>query len=280
MRDSMAHQDVMPILSPGRHRSPRRGACFMEFASYLAGERWSDHPACTHGTLAHLARLVNDRTSDAGRARLAPLIPTVIGLTSDDPLLDVVLAVRAAQRRRAHRRRGAPALAGRGAARRPHGPRGTRRRARRGVARTRGSRPPRRPRRRRLGHPVHRGSRSAGRPAMTVRQCRDIVTGAVDGIARACVGDPDDRLVALLTAAVSDTARFVGASREGADVRAEADCARHRRDTGTGRFPGLRARVRLPSSAPCCDRDVPRRGPRIHGRLGRRIPVKHEYFSP
>ena len=38
MRDTMAHPDVMPILSPGRHRSPRRGACFMEFASYLAGE--------------------------------------------------------------------------------------------------------------------------------------------------------------------------------------------------------------------------------------------------
>ena len=62
-----------------------------------------------------------------------------------------------------------------------------------------------------------------GRAGMTVRQCRDIVTGAVDGIARACGGDPDERLVALLTAAVSDTARFVGATREAADVRAEAD---------------------------------------------------------
>src|SRR6188472_1657606 len=96
MRDAMAHPDVMPILSPGRHRSPRRGACFMEFASYLAGERWSDHPACTNGTLAHLARMVNDRTSDAGRARLTPLIPTVVGLTSEDPQLDVLLALRAA----------------------------------------------------------------------------------------------------------------------------------------------------------------------------------------
>src|SRR6478735_7710237 len=96
MRDRMAQPDVMPILSPGRHRSRRRGACFMEFASYLAGERWSDHPACTHGTLAHLARLVNDRTSEAGRARLTPLIPSVVGLTSDDPLLDVLLALRAA----------------------------------------------------------------------------------------------------------------------------------------------------------------------------------------
>ena len=62
-----------------------------------------------------------------------------------------------------------------------------------------------------------------GRPGMTVRQCRDIVTGAVDGIARACVGDPDDRLVALLTSAVSDTARFVGAAREAADAPAKAN---------------------------------------------------------
>ena len=58
---------------------------------------------------------------------------------------------------------------------------------------------------------------------MTVRQCRDLVTGAVDGIARACVEDPDDRLVALLTAAVSDAARFVGTSRAAAEVRIEAD---------------------------------------------------------
>jgi hypothetical protein len=40
--------DLLPILSPGKHRSPRTGACFMELASLLAGERWSDHPACTH----------------------------------------------------------------------------------------------------------------------------------------------------------------------------------------------------------------------------------------
>jgi len=52
---------------------------------------------------------------------------------------------------------------------------------------------------------------------MTVRQCRDIVTGAVDGIARACGGDPDERLIALLTAAVSDTERFVGATRDSAE---------------------------------------------------------------
>ncbi|MGZ0146308.1 hypothetical protein ACXJJ3_04505 [Kribbella sp. WER1] len=76
---------AVPVLSRGKHRSPRKGACFMEFASYLAGEPWSDHPACTHPLLAGVARDVNDCTSDSGRSRLAPLIPSVIGLTPEDP---------------------------------------------------------------------------------------------------------------------------------------------------------------------------------------------------
>ncbi|HEX6236747.1 MAG TPA: hypothetical protein VFZ68_06115 [Acidimicrobiales bacterium] len=88
--------DLVPQLSRGKHRSPRKGACFMELASYLAGERWSDHPACTHPLLATLARLVNDHTSDAERHRLAGLIPPVIGLTGDDPRIDVQIVLRAA----------------------------------------------------------------------------------------------------------------------------------------------------------------------------------------
>jgi hypothetical protein len=68
----------------------------MEMASYLAGERWSDHPRCTHGLLASVARLVNDLTSDRNRARLAELIPSVIGLTTDDPRADVRIALRCA----------------------------------------------------------------------------------------------------------------------------------------------------------------------------------------
>jgi hypothetical protein len=85
--------DALPVLSRGRHRSPRSGACFMEMASYLAGERWSDHPACTHPLLAAVARRVNDYTTDAGRTRLAALIPSVIGLTTDDPRADVGIAL-------------------------------------------------------------------------------------------------------------------------------------------------------------------------------------------
>jgi hypothetical protein len=87
---------LLPTLSRGQHRSPRKGACFMEFASLLAGERWSDHPACTHPLLAAVARHVNDHTSDAGRPRLAPLIPSVIGLTGDDPHIDARIALRSA----------------------------------------------------------------------------------------------------------------------------------------------------------------------------------------
>src|SRR6266576_2338551 len=59
--------ELVPILSRGKHRSPRKGACFMELASYLAGERWTDHPACTHPLLAELARQVNDHVSDETR---------------------------------------------------------------------------------------------------------------------------------------------------------------------------------------------------------------------
>ena len=88
--------ELIPELSRGKHRNPRKGACFMEMVSYLAGERWSDHPACTHPLLAALARLVNDHTSDAGRGKLVELAPSVIGLTSTDPHVDVRIALRAA----------------------------------------------------------------------------------------------------------------------------------------------------------------------------------------
>jgi hypothetical protein len=88
--------DMLPLLSRGKHRNPRKGACFMEMASYLAGERWSDHPPCTHSLLASVARLVNDHTSDKGRPHLAELIPAVIGLTGDDLHIDALISLRCA----------------------------------------------------------------------------------------------------------------------------------------------------------------------------------------
>lgn len=84
--------DSIPVLSRGRHRSPRKGACFMEMASYLSGERWSDHPSCTHALLATTARSVNDHVTDEARARIVPLIPDVIGLLPTSPRLDAEIA--------------------------------------------------------------------------------------------------------------------------------------------------------------------------------------------
>ena len=84
--------DVVPVLSRGKHRNPRKGACFMELASYLAGEKWSDHPSCTHPLLAALARDINDHVSDTSRTWLAPLVPDVIALDGDDPRVDAWIA--------------------------------------------------------------------------------------------------------------------------------------------------------------------------------------------
>lgn len=96
MRPASATPDLLPVLSAGRHRNPRKGACFMEMASYLAGERWSDHPQCTHPLLASMARLVNDALTDEERTRIAVLVPDVVGVTSDRLEVCVALAVRAA----------------------------------------------------------------------------------------------------------------------------------------------------------------------------------------
>lgn len=88
--------DGIPVLSRGRHHSPRRGACFMEMASVLAGERWSDHPSTTHPLLGQLARQVNDQTSDVERQQLTMLIPSVVDRRGNDATwLTVAVAVAA-----------------------------------------------------------------------------------------------------------------------------------------------------------------------------------------
>jgi hypothetical protein len=69
----------------------------MEFASYLAGERWSDHPACTHPLLGLLARKVNDHISDGARQGLVGLVPDVIGLAGNDLRIDAGIALCAAR---------------------------------------------------------------------------------------------------------------------------------------------------------------------------------------
>jgi hypothetical protein len=77
--------DLVPILSPGKHPSPRTGACFMELASLLAGERWSDHPACTHRRGRGAQPLAFTPLDRHPQAFLAP--QPLDGLTVDHPAL-------------------------------------------------------------------------------------------------------------------------------------------------------------------------------------------------
>ena len=204
--------DVMPHLSAGRHRNPRRGACFMEFASYLAGERWSDHPACTDRVLGALARGVNDVVLDERRDELVPMIPRVIGLRSSDARLGLLIALRAAilalpvasmERQRALAVAviaTQDALAARGVQDAE-----LRSAARRALAET--------PDADRWAR--QRLTEWTVRPNELVRNgCEAIVRTAVVGIAQACVADPDDRLLELLRKAIEDAEAFIGVREE------------------------------------------------------------------
>jgi hypothetical protein len=96
LTDRVRSAEFLPLLSRGKHRRPSKGACVMEYASYLAGERWSDHPSCTHPLLAELARQVNDFISDATRQTFVEVVPDMIGLTSSDLRFDLRIALRVA----------------------------------------------------------------------------------------------------------------------------------------------------------------------------------------
>jgi len=194
---------LLPVLSRGRHRNPRKGACFMEMASYLAGERWSDHPRCTHPLLAQLARSVNDHTTDAQRHELAPLNPAVIGVTGDDVAMaahivrscaQAALPIVSAERQNMmatalltaeavlNRASGAPpdALSESSRCALEQAP----------LAAERGRKLVDR-----VGVSVRGFSKNAARPSVHV---------AVQGIAEACVPDPDRRLRELLTVVIGE----------------------------------------------------------------------------
>ena len=93
--DIMNVPDFLPVLSAGSHDSPSEGACVMEYVSLLAGEEWSDTPACTYRPLARAAQFVNDRLPDSERHRLVPLIGRLFGTTL--PVNDSVFALRVAR---------------------------------------------------------------------------------------------------------------------------------------------------------------------------------------
>lgn len=71
------------VLGRGAHEKFEEGACLLEAASYMAGEPWSDRPACVSTALAAFGRNLNDRMTDEERQRLVPFIPRLIGTRGD-----------------------------------------------------------------------------------------------------------------------------------------------------------------------------------------------------
>ena len=199
--------DGVPVLSRGRHRTPRKGACFMEMASFLAGERWSDHPSCTHPVLATLARCVNDMLDDTSRQRIGTMIPEVVGLNPHDDRVAAALvlaASRAALPVAAEERQNIMALAILNAE---------------GILAERDGREPgqlsdtsraaltRAPAAERWAR-IHLARTGFNSAALRPANASKIVALAVDGVARACIGDPEERLVQMLREGIDVVTAF------------------------------------------------------------------------
>ncbi|MEU8107317.1 hypothetical protein AB0C18_26735 [Nonomuraea muscovyensis] len=232
--------DHMPVLSRGRHRNPKRGACFMELASYLAGERWSDHPACTHPLLAALARLVNDNTADDNRGKLIGLVPSIIGLSGDDLRLDARIALRCATTAlpvSAAERQLALAVSVLAAeemlCRLDGGPAGRlSERSRWAMAQ--------------VPHAAEQARRFSKAARITEKGFRryaapNAVQLSVVGIVQACIPDPDALLRELLTAAIADCAELVhGRTPARAPATGQVPAARGSSVTGEAPAPAPR----------------------------------------
>jgi hypothetical protein len=76
--------DFMPVLSIGKHASPQQGACAMEYISFLAGEEFSDYPACTYPALAFATQVLNDHLPNYRRHEIIKYFPRLMGSNSSD----------------------------------------------------------------------------------------------------------------------------------------------------------------------------------------------------
>jgi hypothetical protein len=72
------------VLKSGAHKSPEDGMCIMEAAAFVAGEAFSDKPACACPIIAIVCRPFNDRIADDARrtAMLKPLVDRLVGSKS------------------------------------------------------------------------------------------------------------------------------------------------------------------------------------------------------
>jgi hypothetical protein len=104
-----SHQTVR--LCRGKHSSPAQGVCVMELASMLAGEPFSDRPACADPVIGGFLRAYNDSIDRERRQDLYAVAAQVVG-TAADGELERARAARCIAFAEAHRRR-RPLLGGR-----------------------------------------------------------------------------------------------------------------------------------------------------------------------
>jgi hypothetical protein len=174
--------------------------------------------------LAGLARLVNDHTSDAGRGHLVELVPAVIGLTSDDPHVDVRIMLRSASAAlpvvaaECQRTMAVAVLASQRALNELDGrpPETLDERSRDVLAQV--------PDATRWARDFAGSLGPTTVDSIQQRGAPNAVRHAVTGIAHACVSDPDERLRDLLRGAIDDCAHW--AAPAGAWPRTERSAPR------------------------------------------------------
>lgn len=83
----VTHQTV--TLGKGKHASPEEGACVMELASMLAGEKFSDHPTSVCPLIAAFLRTYNDVIDDERRQDLYEYASRVVGTTAPRHIEDL-----------------------------------------------------------------------------------------------------------------------------------------------------------------------------------------------
>jgi hypothetical protein len=77
---TISHQTIK--LSRGKHRSPEEGACVMELASMLGGERFTDHPVSVCPVIGSFLRAYNDLIDDFRRQDLYAYASKIVGSRS------------------------------------------------------------------------------------------------------------------------------------------------------------------------------------------------------
>jgi hypothetical protein len=77
----VSHQVVR--LGRGKHSSPEHGACVMELASMLAGERFSDRPRTVCPVIGAFLRTYNDAVDDDRRQGLYRYAAEAVGSLAD-----------------------------------------------------------------------------------------------------------------------------------------------------------------------------------------------------